>query len=189
MKLLLAISSLLLLASPLLGAAAEAEAPPAPAPAALRGTASGHVREGGPCASCFGPCLMCKECVDKKDSECAPCWKRLCLKGGLGLSNYGEGDCRVCWAADHRCPWMCGASSVCAEKCAGCVGGDGQRKGGAECAACWEPNAALQAEMAAKLGDTPAMVVALEGAQCLGAPRGEDCSYCWKHHAPTRIEL
>jgi hypothetical protein len=187
MKLLLAIASLLLLASPPLGAAAEAP------PAALRGTASGHVREGGPCALCYGHyCLLCKECVDKKDSECAPCWgPKSCLKGGLGFSNYDEGDCRVCWAAEHRCPWMCGANSVCAARCAGCVGGDGQRKGGAECAACWEPNAALQAEMAAQLGDiaTPAMVATLKGAQCLGTPRGEDCSYCWKHHAPTRIEL
>jgi hypothetical protein len=188
MKLLLAIASLLLLVSPPLGAAAEA-----PPPAST---------VGDPCAHCSGPCLACKECVDtKRGDDCAPCWApKACLQGETGehgRGRYGPDDCRACWDADDRCPAVCGKGSICAEKCAGCVGGDGQRKGGAECAACWEPNAALQAEIAAKLGvgATPAAVAALaktqelEGVQCLGSPHGKDCSYCWKHHAPTRIEL
>jgi hypothetical protein len=49
--------------------------------------------------------------------------------------------------------------------------------------------------MAVQLGAraTPDVVAALptwlKGVQCLGSPTGEDCGYCWVHHAPTRLEL
>ena len=79
---------------------------------------------------------------------------------------------------------MCGVDSPC-EKCADCT--DEGVRYNAECKACWEPNAEMQAELMTRPFDgSPIDSKHAATLTCLGHPQGVDCGFCWTHHEPTK---
>ena len=157
----------------------------------VRGDQMSDTSAESPCATCLkpNPCWECRKCVDTKEGKfCKACWEE-CLFGELGADAFDALDCRRCWAAPLRCPAMCGAGTVCHERCASCEGSADR----AECKACFttELNEAIREQMS-RTDHKLTMAHVVPNFQCLHEEPSfhqQDCSYCWHFHEPTRIEL